>query len=55
MVTIKVRQVYGRANSCRANVFIEFYDFMKKEMTQLKTKQLKLFYHFIQHTFTSQS
>ena len=28
---------------------------MKKELAQLKTKQLKLFYNFIQHTCTNQS
>ena len=29
------------ACSCTTNLFIEFYHFMKKEQTQLKTKQLK--------------
>ena len=34
---------FGRstAYSCRTNVFIEFHFFMKKNKTQLKTKQLK--------------
>ena len=29
------------AYSCRTNVFIQFHHFVKKEQTQLKTKQLK--------------
>ena len=44
-----------QTNSYRTNVLIEFHHFMEKEQTQLKTKQLKLFYYFIQYTSTSQS
>ena len=54
-VRIKIRQEHSVTNSYRTNVLIKFNHFKKKELTQLKTKQLKLFYYFSQHTCTNQS
>ena len=49
MTSICEKKKFGRsaAYSCTTNVFIEFHHFVKKEWTQLQTKQLK------QNIFTS--
>ena len=43
MTTISEKNFFGKSTvySCRTNVFIEFYHFMKKRLTQLKIKQVK--------------
>ena len=43
MTSIYENKKFGKrtAYSCRANAFIEFYHFMKKELTHLKIKQHK--------------
>ena len=49
MTSICEKKKFGRsaAYSCTTNVFIEFHHFVKKEWTELQTKQLK------QNIFTS--